>query len=78
MAAIETIAGITKLENGLFEITGSTVEIGAGIDDLEDAIFLIKESGSLRWGEGCDTTFTRCIFNEMSSSLGLRNDNYRY
>lgn len=64
MAAIESIAGITKdtARDGFYTVT-DRVFIGAGIDDVYDATFYI-DSGFLRWAAGCTTTFTNCTFIE--------------
>ena len=64
MAGIETLTGVTKVDNYLYEVTGGLVSVGAGIDDIEYSTFIQKDGGLLNFDNGCTTTFTRCEFVE--------------
>lgn len=68
MAAIETVVGITKISDSHYEVDGDVL-LGSGIDNVLNAAFNIVTGGRLRWGTGCNTTFTNCIFVEQQGSL---------
>lgn len=70
MAAHETVSGIAKIENGLYEVT-SPVSIGAGIDNVSNSVFEIKDGGILRWTTGNATEYTNCTFIEVPSAFNL-------
>lgn len=77
MADITTISGIA-LQTGadrVYEVT-SIVDVGSGIDDVTDAVFLSKSGGLLRWGAGCTTTFTNCMLIEQDDAATLPDDNF--
>jgi hypothetical protein len=76
MASIDTLAGITKISDNLYEVT-SDVTLGSGVDDVIDSTFIMKSSGLLRWGAGCTTTFTNCVFHETDTALALGVDNFQ-
>jgi hypothetical protein len=76
MAAIDSIVGITEISDNLYEVTAN-ITLGAGIDDVNDATFIMKDGGLLKWGSGCSTTFTNCVFHETDTALALGADNYQ-
>jgi hypothetical protein len=76
MAAIDTLAGITEISDNLYEVT-SDVTLGSGIDDVIDSTFIMKSGGLLRWGAGCTTTFTNCVFHETDTAFALGSDNFQ-
>ena len=73
MAAFETLAGVTKIRRGYYEVN-AVVDVGAGIDNMIDSVIRIK-AGQLRWRAGCTTTFTRCTFIEqdLADRYGTQN-----
>ena len=75
MAAIESIGGIQKLDDFVYEVTGN-VTVGADIDDVSNSIFRIHGGGLLKFGAGCDTVFNRCQFVEESDATNPGQDNY--
>lgn len=75
MADISTLTGITEVDHKLYEVT-SVVNIAGGIDDIEDATFIMKDGGLLRWRDPCTTTFTRCTFIETLTAQALGADNF--
>jgi hypothetical protein len=76
MASIDSITGITEVSDNLYEVT-EVITLGSGIDDTNDATFIMKDGGLLKWGSGCSTTFTNCVFHETDTSLALGADNFR-
>jgi hypothetical protein len=76
MAAIDTLAGIAEISDNLYEVT-SDVTLGSGVDDVIDSTFIMKSGGLLRWGAGCTTTFTNCVFHETDTALALGVDNFQ-
>ena len=75
MALIETVTGVTKIHDSLYEVT-AIVELGSGIDDLYDATIVSKDGGILKVADGCTTTFTRCHFIETDTAKILPFDHY--
>lgn len=76
MALIETLNNISKISDGLYEVTIGDALVGAAIDDVENATFLIKNGGRLRFDDNCTTTFTRCIFREEDDAGTYSTDNF--
>ena len=75
MAAIDTVTGISLLYDSVYEVTAN-VTLGASIDDVTDATFIMKTGGLLRFGASCTTTFTRCTFIETDTAYDLGFDHY--
>ena len=75
MAHISTLAGITEVDDRIYDVT-SIVIVGGDIDDIQDATFIQKDGGLLKFGDNCNTTFTRCIFRETSTAATLGVDNF--
>lgn len=76
MAAIETLTNVSKISDKLYEVTIGEATIGAAIDDLENAIIIIKNGGKLKFGQDCATTFIRCLFLEEDDAGAFPSDNY--
>lgn len=70
MASIDSLNGINKVSDNVYEVV-TTVDVGANIDNLENAIFIIKMTnvfnrGKLRFRDGCNTVFTMEIYTDES------------
>ena len=76
MAAIETLQGVTKLSEYMYEVT-ENVNLVSGIDDIEQAVIIQKDGGILRFSTGCTTVFTECDFVEEATVYVCGADNYR-
>jgi hypothetical protein len=75
MAVHESLTGIALVDYKTYEVT-AVVDIGAGIDDVEYATFIMKSGGLLRWTTGCNTKYKLCKFTETDSAYSLGSDNY--
>ena len=76
MADHDTLAGITKVDFNVYEVT-SVVDVGAGIDDVNLCVFIMKDGGLLRWTTGCATVYDMCHLIETATAFSLGADNYR-
>jgi len=76
MPPITDIAGIVQTDSPHVYTVTSNVSVGSGIDDLRNAVFLIRTGGLLKFRAGCTTTFTNCVFVEESTAVFLGEDNF--
>lgn len=74
MARLDSLNGVSRVSDHYYEITGDVL-VGAGIDDLKNSFIRVR-SGRLRFGNGCNTVFDRCFFNEASGTDRFGSDNY--
>jgi hypothetical protein len=70
MAAIETLVGVTKISNSHYEVD-APVTVGAGIDDVENAVIVVLALGSFAFGTGFASTFTSVTILETQASAAL-------
>ena len=75
MPAIDSLTGIVEIVPGHYDVE-QIVEVPAGIDPVSDAVFVCKNGGLVRFGDGCDVVFTRCHFIETSTAQLLPFDHY--
>jgi len=77
MAAIDTLVGVDLLtgSDNVYLITAQ-VDVGASIDDLDGATFIVQTGAIFRYAAGCTTTFNRCIIYENADCASLGTDNF--
>jgi hypothetical protein len=75
MAAIETLTGVDRVDEFVYDVT-DIIDIGGNIDDVINSTFRMRAGGLLRFRDGCETTFTRCTFIEESTAPAVGSSNF--